>query len=140
MSEASKLLFAETERETNAFVNTYKQWKIASIILVVVFILFIFALRVFLLGDILSYVFYSQLSTFFTFAMIAACIATLGWFNPRLNQKGALLKEEWLGFKMYLETAERYRMQNLTPDMFEKYLPYAMIFGIEKKWAKAFGE
>ena len=57
MSEASKLLFAETERETNAFVNTYKQWKIASIILVVVFILFIFALRVFLLGDIMSYVF-----------------------------------------------------------------------------------
>jgi uncharacterized membrane protein len=29
-------------------------------------------------------------------------------------------------------------MQNLTPDMFEKYLPYAMIFGIEKKWARAF--
>lgn len=39
---------------------------------------------------------------------------------------------------MYLETAERYRMQNLTPEVFEKYLPYAMIFGIEKKWARAF--
>ena len=30
------------------------------------------------------------------------------------------------------------RLQNLTPELFERYLPYAMIFGIEKKWAKAF--
>jgi uncharacterized membrane protein len=29
-------------------------------------------------------------------------------------------------------------MQNLTPDLFEKYLPYAMIFNVEKKWAKNF--
>ena len=29
-------------------------------------------------------------------------------------------------------------MQNLKPEFFEKYLPYAMIFGVEKKWAKAF--
>lgn len=59
-------------------------------------------------------------------------------YVPYLTSKGAALKEEWLGFKMYLETAERYRMQNLTPETFEKYLPYAMIFGVEKEWAKAF--
>ncbi|MBA3550959.1 DUF2207 domain-containing protein, partial [Patescibacteria group bacterium] len=40
--------------------------------------------------------------------------------------------------KLYLQTAERHRVQNLTPDLFEKFLPYAMIYGIEKKWAKAF--
>lgn len=59
-------------------------------------------------------------------------------YNPRLNKEGQILREEWLGFKMYLEKAEKYRLQNLTPDLFEKYLPYAMIFGIEKKWAKNF--
>jgi uncharacterized membrane protein len=59
-------------------------------------------------------------------------------FNPRLSKKGRVLKEEWLGFKLYLETAEKYRVQNLTPEIFEKYLPYAIIFGVEKKWAKAF--
>jgi uncharacterized membrane protein len=58
--------------------------------------------------------------------------------RPRLNKEGHILKEHILGFKMYLETAERYRMQNLTPDMFEKYLPYAIIFKVEKRWAKAF--
>ncbi len=58
--------------------------------------------------------------------------------KPRLNREGSILRENVLGFKMYLETAERYRMQNLTPDIFEKYLPYAIVFGVEKKWAKAF--
>lgn len=42
------------------------------------------------------------------------------------------------GFKMYLETAEKYTLQNLTPDMFEKYLSYAMVFGVEKQWAESF--
>ncbi len=59
-------------------------------------------------------------------------------YNPRLNRSGQMLKEEWLGFKMYLETAERYRLQNLTPETFEKFLPYAIIFGVEKEWGKAF--
>jgi uncharacterized membrane protein YgcG len=59
-------------------------------------------------------------------------------YNPRLSKEGRILREEWLGFKLYLETAEKYRMQNLTPELFEKYLPYAMVFGVEKKWAKAF--
>ncbi|MDF1498357.1 MAG: DUF2207 domain-containing protein [Patescibacteria group bacterium] len=59
-------------------------------------------------------------------------------YEARLSNKGIKLKEDWLGFKMYLETADKYRMQNLKPEYFEKYLPYAMIFGVEKKWAKAF--
>jgi uncharacterized membrane protein len=59
-------------------------------------------------------------------------------YNPRLSKEGRIFKEEWLGFKLYLETAERYRMQNLTPEIFEKYLPYAIIFKIEKEWAKNF--
>ncbi len=59
-------------------------------------------------------------------------------YEARLSKEGAILREEWLGFKLYLETAERDRLQNLTPELFEKYLPYAIIFGVEKKWAKAF--
>lgn len=59
-------------------------------------------------------------------------------YNPRLSREGLIFKEEWLGFKMYLEVTEKYRMQKLTPELFEKYLPYAMIFKIEKQWAKNF--
>ncbi len=71
--------------------------------------------------------------------LVGGMVILFGVFlRTRLNKQGHLLKEEWLGFKMYLETAEKYRMQNLTPDLFEKYLPYAIILGVEKKWAKAF--
>ena len=59
-------------------------------------------------------------------------------YESRLNKEGQILKENWLGFKLYLETAEKYRLQNLTPDLFEKYLPYAIILGVEKKWGEAF--
>jgi uncharacterized membrane protein len=55
----------------------------------------------------------------------------------RLNEHGAILKEEWLGFKHYLQTAERYRLQNLTPEIFERFLPYAIILGVEKEWGNA---
>ena len=43
-----------------------------------------------------------------------------------------------MGFKLFLEVTEKNRMENITPDMFEKFLPYAMIFGVEKKWAQKF--
>lgn len=75
--------------------------------------------------------------------VIVFAICCLGLFlfikyEARLSKEGEFLREDWLGFKMYLETAERYRMQNLTPEIFEKYLPYAIIFKVEKKWGKAF--
>jgi uncharacterized membrane protein YgcG len=59
-------------------------------------------------------------------------------FNPKLSLEGDDIWRKIEGFKLYLRTAEKYRMQNLTPELFEKYLPYAIIFGIEKKWAKNF--
>lgn len=59
-------------------------------------------------------------------------------YNPRLSKEGQVFREEWLGFKLYLETAEKGRLQNLKPDLFEKYLPYAIIFGVEKEWGNAF--
>jgi uncharacterized membrane protein len=58
--------------------------------------------------------------------------------NPRLSNSGNDLWRQIEGFRWYLKTAEKYRLQNLTPDLFEKLLPYAVIFGVEKKWAKNF--
>ncbi len=57
---------------------------------------------------------------------------------PAKTAKGVRIYRKCAGFKMYLETAERYRMQKLTPETFERYLPYAMVFGVEKQWAKNF--
>jgi uncharacterized membrane protein len=48
------------------------------------------------------------------------------------------------GFKMYLMTAEVDRMHFIgtpptkTPELYEKYLPYAIALGIEKQWTQQF--
>lgn len=47
------------------------------------------------------------------------------------------------GLKMYINTAEKHRIEfhndpKKYNEIFEKLLPYAMIFGLEKKWAKQF--
>jgi len=63
---------------------------------------------------------------------------------PKRTLKGAELNWRVKGFKLYMETAEKYREQfnereNTMPtgrQVFEKLLPYAMIFGITKQWVK----
>jgi len=61
----------------------------------------------------------------------------------RRTKKGSLAKEHALGLKMYLEVAEKDRLDfhnapEKKPETFEKLLPYAMALGVEKKWAKQF--
>lgn len=57
---------------------------------------------------------------------------------PAKTSLGSKTFADILGFKMYLHTAERFRLQKLGPDEFERYLSYAVVFGIEKEWAEKF--
>lgn len=59
-------------------------------------------------------------------------------FMPAKTEKGTEVYEKCKGFRMFLHTAERFKMQDLTPQTFERFLPYAMVFGVEKQWAKNF--
>jgi uncharacterized membrane protein len=45
-----------------------------------------------------------------------------------------------LGFEEFLSRveADRYDRMIKTPEMFEKYLPFAMALGVEKSWVRAF--
>lgn len=67
-------------------------------------------------------------------------VVAFGVFMPARTVKGARTREQLLGFEEFLRRVEKERYQEvkLTPEMFEKFLPYAMAFGVEKKWAKAF--
>lgn len=72
-------------------------------------------------------------------------IMSFGLFMPRLTKKGILIKEHILGFKMYLETAEKDRinfhnMPSKNPKHFDRLLPYAMVLGVENAWAAQFKE
>lgn len=49
------------------------------------------------------------------------------------------------GFKLFLSVAEKTRMNvenppEMTPKLFEKYLPYALALGVEQKWCERFSE
>lgn len=80
--------------------------------------------------------------TFFTIgfaiAIYGITIVITSSAMPAKTALGSKIFAEVLGFKMYMETAERYRVQGLDPEEFVKYLSYAIVFGIESKWADTF--
>lgn len=54
---------------------------------------------------------------------------------PQMSLKGAETQWKVKGFRLYMETAEKYREQfNEKENIFEKFLPYAMVFGIVGLW------
>ena len=71
----------------------------------------------------------------------AAIIGLFGMVMPKKTEAGAIACEKALGFKLYLETAEKYRIQWQEKEkIFEKFLPYAMVFGVADKWSKALAD
>jgi uncharacterized membrane protein len=71
-----------------------------------------------------------------------AVIAIVGWFMPTHTNDGMRALEGALGFEDFLQHVESDRIARIekTPAMFEKFLPYAMALGVEKKWVTAFGD
>jgi uncharacterized membrane protein YgcG len=126
----------ETEIDTNAYETKPSREYWAYIIGAIIFFIF-FGLTIvsFNLPN-------APVKQKFIAVMAGVLCGLIAWlfyrFEARLSKEGRILKEDWLGFKMFLETAERYRLQNLTPETFERFLPYAIIFGIEKKWGAVF--
>jgi len=58
---------------------------------------------------------------------------------------GAKIRDQIDGFRMFLVTAEKDRLEKLnppeiTPQVFEKFLPYAMALDAENEWSKKFEE
>ncbi len=69
----------------------------------------------------------------------SAIIIVFSFFMPKRTKEGTLAYEHAQGLKEYIYTAERYRMEFAEKEkIFEKLLPYAMIFGIAGIWAKKF--
>ncbi len=56
----------------------------------------------------------------------------------RYTDFGIQERAKWLGFKDYLQTAERFRLDEEKVETFSKYLPYAIALGVETQWAKRF--
>jgi hypothetical protein len=72
--------------------------------------------------------------------LTTAIVALFGRVMPARTVAGARAYEGTLGFEDFLHRVESDRFARVikTPEMFERFLPYAMAFGVEKKWAGAF--
>jgi uncharacterized membrane protein len=73
-------------------------------------------------------------------ALSAVIICGFGCFMPAHTEQGARALEGVLGFEDFLNHVEsdRFNRTIKTPQMFEKFLPFAMALGVEKNWSKAF--
>lgn len=77
------------------------------------------------------------------FVLSALIIAVIGWYMPRSTAEGAAALEEVKGFKWFLSVTEKDRLAfhnapQLKPLMFHAFLPAAIAFGVEEKWAEQF--
>jgi uncharacterized membrane protein len=115
------------------FVKNPMKTKISYIILSVVFVF-------------LGLVFFSGLSgSVGAISSIISGIIIL-IFGMKMSKKtklGAETKDEILGFKEFLSVTEKDRLNfhnapEKNPEQFMEFLPYAIAFGVEKKWAKQF--
>ena len=73
-------------------------------------------------------------------ALSALPIAIFGYLMPRRTVRGTRLVEKVKGFREFLERVDgdRLRRMKIEPTTFERILPFAMAFGVEKKWGEAF--
>jgi uncharacterized membrane protein YgcG len=71
-------------------------------------------------------------------AVPALGLVILGRYMPRKSQKGAEEAAKWLAFKRYMENIEKYTQVAEVKEIFDRYLPYAIAFGLEDEWIKAF--
>src|SRR5690606_33206339 len=82
----------------------------------------------------------SAVGAFFAGGATAIVVGVFGWLMPRRTTSGARTHAWLLGFEEFLGRVEKDRLERLveSPAVFEKFLPYAMAFGVESNWAKAF--
>ena len=83
-------------------------------------------------------------------ALSGVIVMVFGNWMPVKTAEGVRVREHLEGFKRYLDVAEKERIAfhdspekegdapEKTFSIFNKYLPYAMVFGVEEKWGEQF--
>jgi uncharacterized membrane protein YgcG len=93
------------------------------------------------------YMIYNAVSLgFLVFLVLFIALNIVFYFLlKQYTQNGIRLVEKINGFKLFLSVTEKDRMNfhnppERTPELFERYLPYALALGVENKWAEQFAD
>jgi uncharacterized membrane protein YgcG len=80
-----------------------------------------------------------------TLALCAILLVDIGFYDllKAPTRLGRRVMDRIEGFKLYLSVAEKDRMNfhnppERTPELFEKFLPYALALGVEQAWSEQF--
>jgi len=128
-------------KEKEYFTGDIQKLKGKSVSAAITFIVLLFILIITIpISEIFSLSFIPFLMIFFSLFVSLIVYIVFSHNMPALSQKGAQAKWQSLGFKEYLHTAERFRLGVETVETFSKFLPYAIVFGVEKQWSKRFAD
>ena len=73
--------------------------------------------------------------------LLGILVIALGRAAPARTPDGTAVLAEALGFRRYLATAEADQIRfEEGEDVFSRYLPYAIVFGLTDRWARVFAE
>lgn len=68
----------------------------------------------------------------------ASVIVNISALMPARSARGSQALTAWMGFRKYLKLKRRIEPGAVLVDKFNKYLPYAIVFGVEAEWARRF--
>jgi len=91
----------------------------------------------------LSKIFIILLIAIIEYRFILTYLTSFANVKPFLTEEGIIIKDKLRGFNLFLKMVERDRVKfhfspEAHPEKFAEYLPYAILFGVEKQWAKLF--
>jgi uncharacterized membrane protein YgcG len=75
-------------------------------------------------------------------AMTMLVLLSFAVVMPALTLAGGAARDRIRGFEEFLSRVDRHRLESLplTPELFEKFLPYAIALGVERRWARSFAD
>jgi len=73
-------------------------------------------------------------------SLTALCFAIFAAIMPARTVAGVRTRAAIRGFREFLSRVDAKRLASipLTPELFERYLPYAIALGVERRWARSF--
>ena len=143
--DVTPVLVALGAAATTALVLLWLQWATAVGKCLAVAVAFVFGALALMTG---APVFFQALETGwlapFVIPLLALPLAISAFFwIDAPTKSGRQVLDRIAGFKQYLSITEGERLDRMhppeeTPELFERYLPYAIALGVENRWAKRF--
>ena len=78
------------------------------------------------------------LCPFLAASVVAILLLWVGRYMPVKSRKGAEAAALSLAFKNYMANLEKYAKPEQVTEQFDKYLPFAIAFGLERTWINRF--